>query len=279
MLAHLKRRDSVLRRGSDRLQQFWTEQPFHLRVLTGGLALYAVLLAFVGVVFAIGGQTDSLVPGFVFAFLTILVAGAALTVGRWTLTFAAVWALLNLMVQSALRMPVFIHFNSVVDFGFGMAILISVLAATAAGGMLFMDRHGGGPPPEEGTPGERKWLRRAAKGVLALIVVSGFLHVISLDSVSAEERQGAIVIEIRNDHFFPDEIVVEAGEPVTIVVENHDFGVHTFTLPQITFGVIIIGGSERLITLPPLAAGTLRYACEIPGHEDQRGTLTVRAES
>ena len=36
------------------------------------------------------------------------------------------------------------------------------------------------------------------------------------------------------------------------------------------------GRSEKLIELPSIPAGTYEYTCEVPGHEDMKGSLVVR---
>ena len=33
--------------------------------------------------------------------------------------------------------------------------------------------------------------------------------------------------------------------------------------------------SEKLVELPQILAGTYKYTCEVPGHEDMEGTLMV----
>jgi len=40
--------------------------------------------------------------------------------------------------------------------------------------------------------------------------------------------------------------------------------------------VTVLGGIEKLVTLPSSAEGTYEYVCTIPGHESITGTLVVQ---
>lgn len=179
----------------------WRSRPFHERVLGGGLAVYALLFYATGATFAAGGQPAPLGFAEVFGTVSLLLAGAALAVGGWALTAAFIWALLSSFFQSAALLPLMINVASFPDLGMGLALLASILVATAGGVLSFLQRHEEETVRQEATPRELRLLRRTAG---------------------------------------------------------------------------IVGGSEKLVTVGPLAPGEYEFACEIPGHEDQRGTLVVR---
>ena len=254
----------------------WRSRPFHERVLGGGLAVYALLFYATGAMFAAGGQPAPLGFAAVFGTVSLLLAGAALAVGGWALTAAFIWALLSSFFQSAALLPLMINVASFPDLGMGLALLASILVATAGGVLSFLQRHEEETVRQEATPRELRLLRRTAAIVVVVMVFSGALHLMSIDTVGAPERAGAIVIDIDNNEFVPNEITVAAGQPLKLLVRNGDFGVHTFTVLGVTPSTGIVGGSEKLVTIGPLAPGEYEFACEIPGHEDQRGTLVVR---
>ena len=60
-------------------------------------------------------------------------------------------------------------------------------------------------------------------------------------------------------------------------MHNGGFGVRTFTVIGLTSSTGIVGGSEKLATIESAPPGEYEFACEIQGHEAQRGTLVVRA--
>ena len=259
------------------LAALWKSRPFHVRVLVGGLAVYALLFYASGILFAAGGQPGQLGFAAVFATTSLVLAGAALAVGGWALTAAFIWAMLSSFFQSAALLPLMINVGSFPDLGVGLALLASILVATAGGVLSFLQRHEEQTVRQEATPRELRLLRRTVVVVVVVaMALSGVLHVRSLDGVSAAERAGAVLIDIDNNTFVPSEITVAAGGTLKLLVHNGDFGVHTFTVIGLTSSTGIVGGSEKLVTIESPAPGEYEFACEIPGHEDQRGTLVVR---
>ena len=255
----------------------WASRPFHVRALVGGLAVYALLFHASGILFSAGGQPGQLGLAAVFGTVSLLLAGTALLVGGWALTAAFIWAMLSSFFQSAALLPLMINIGSFPDLGIGLALLASILVATAGGVLSFLQRHEEQEVRQEATPRELRLLRRTVVVVVAVMVLSGVLHVRSLGTVSAAERAGAFVIDIDNNAFVPSELTVTTGGgPLKLLVHNGDFGVHTFTVIGLTPSTGIVGGSEKLITIDLPAPGEYEFACEIPGHEDQRGTLVVR---
>ena len=79
-----------------------------------------------------------------------------------------------------------------------------------------------------------------------------------------------------NTEFVPTELSIQAGQNAKIVVKNRDFGVHTFTIEDLDIDIMVVGGAEKLVSLAVPSAETYQYACEIEGHDDMKGTLTVQ---
>jgi plastocyanin len=107
-------------------------------------------------------------------------------------------------------------------------------------------------------------------------VVSGILTVTGRSTVSAEERVGAVVVKMKQLEFEPDQMEASTGEAPRVVVENDDPFLHTFSISDFDIDVTVKPGSEELVELPELAAGSYTYQCEVAGHEDMNGTLEVR---
>ena len=65
-------------------------------------------------------------------------------------------------------------------------------------------------------------------------------------------------------------------------MDNDDLIIHTFTVQTLDIEItkldidITVGPkSETLVELPPLEPGDYPYTCEVPGHEEMKGTLVV----
>ena len=93
------------------------------------------------------------------------------------------------------------------------------------------------------------------------MVVSGTLHLTSLESVSPDDKAAAISVDMKNSAFEPAELSVPTGKPVKFVIKNHDLTVHTFTIEELGIDVKVLPGSEELIELASPPAGTYVYSC------------------
>ena len=94
-------------------------------------------------------------------------------------------------------------------------------------------------------------------------------------SVSAAERVGAIVLLMEDTEFKPDRLIVPARQEVTLVVDNKDLVVHTWTIGDLDLSHALAGRSSKLVELPKLQPGQYEYECKVPGHEDMKGILVV----
>ena len=112
-----------------------------------------------------------------------------------------------------------------------------------------------------------------AVAVVALMLLSGSLHIAGLSSVSAVASAGAARVDIEGFDYEPAELRI--GQQVRILVKNHDLPVHTFTIEELDIAVRLVSGSEKLIELPAAAAGRYEYICTVPGHDNMKGTLFV----
>jgi uncharacterized cupredoxin-like copper-binding protein len=65
------------------------------------------------------------------------------------------------------------------------------------------------------------------------------------------------------------------GEPLKIVVRNNDSVLHTFTIDALDIDARLGPHSETLVVIEP-SAGTYGFFCQVPGHEQMAGLITIR---
>ena len=111
--------------------------------------------------------------------------------------------------------------------------------------------------------------------ILVLTVLSVILTPLGRETVSAEDGAGSSLVVMKNVRFEPDSFPATAGSALRLVVENNDLIIHTFTIETLGIDVTVSPKSETLAELSPQAAGEYEYTCEVPGHEEMKGTLVV----
>ncbi len=261
---------------SDSSQGFWRNKPFYVRLNAGGLLAFALVIAVTGVILELGGQSGSMVFVAVLAVPTVVIALLALRIGRWALTLAAIWAVLMFLAGLLFLRPAVSHINSFWDFAPAVAAIVARLAASVGGVGAFVLRRRG-TLRQTATVVEFRLLVAATMGVVVLVLLSGVLHLESLESVSADAKAGAIAVGMKDTQFDPTKLTVRAGQPVTLFVKNDDLIVHTFTVHELGINEVVIGGGEKLIAIAASDPGNYEFVCEIPGHEAMKGTLVVEA--
>ena len=260
----------------DSSRGLWRGQPFYVRLNAGGLLVFALIFLVVGVVFEFGGQPGSIVFTVVLAAPTVVIALLALRIGGWALTLAAIWALLIFLPGLLFEGPRLYQINSFWDFAPAVATTVPRFAASV-GGVVSLFQRRRGTVRQTATIAERRSLVGATAIVVVLVLLSGVLHVTSIETVSVDAKAGAIAVGMKDTQFVPTQLTVQAGQPVTLVVKNDDLGVHTFTVRELGINEVVIGGSEKLIAIATSDPGNYEFVCEIPGHEAMKGTLVVQA--
>ena len=133
-------------------------------------------------------------------------------------------------------------------------------------------------------PGPRATATAVDRGVLGglvvvlfvLVVASGITSIVGRTSVDAAERAGAFaVVEMNDTTFQPDRLEIPHDQAVRLVIENNDLVIHTFTIKDLNVEYAMGGRSEKLADIPAAAPGTYEFTCQVPGHEDMKGTLVV----
>ena len=274
----------------------WNGLPFYTHVTIAGLLIFALMLTVLSVLnLASGGLgVGEMVEGMVFYALA-MIPTLVFVVLAWktpSLTLpAAFWAMLMLLLIAPVIAVALGTFNSFFDTGLMVPVIVALIVAGVAGVVGFL-QHRRGRARQGSTAGER-WVLRATTVVVAgLMIVSGTLHLTSLESVSAAEKSAAISIDMKHSAFTPAQLTIPAGKPAKLVIKNGDLTVHTFTIEELGIDVKVLPGSEELVELSSPPAGTYVYLCtagmvfSLPLHKPElesdpsvpndTGTLVVR---
>ncbi len=243
----------------------WKGLPFYTRVTIAGLVGIALVYTALGVLALIGGgvsEAEDAVQGIVF-YLLFMIPTVVVIILAWrsNLTIvAAIWAALVLFITGPTIPNALGAFNSFFDAGLLIPGTVSLIVACVAGiaGLIQQRR---GAASEGSTAGARLALSAIVAAVAGLMVVSGILHLIGLESVSADEKAGTISVDIENSVFKPAQLTVPSGKAARFFIRNRDLTVHTFTIDELGIDVKVLPGSEALVELPAPAAGVYVYEC------------------
>ena len=250
-------------------------KPFYTRLALLGIAMYLaieVILLVVTLLFL--PRSDLWYP--------LLVGGLALAGGAviyfwhpWGLIVGVVGGLIGIMfsldsIGTNLSSP-----DSFFDFAYRPVIwgggTVLLLAGSTAGLVQHFRRRtsSAGPVP----------VVRAAQGLVGLVMVislfSAVLTVASVDRVSADARAGATVVTISGWKFSKDALTIPGNGSTSLVIENKDAVVHSFTLDGLEMDKRLGPFEEARVVFDSPPPGRYKYRCRIPGHGSMRGTLMV----
>jgi uncharacterized cupredoxin-like copper-binding protein len=240
-----------------------------------GFGLYLL----VAVLFVVGGLANGEPGVLIFALIASLPAILAvvfiLRFGNWAYIFGAVISIIGLLFFLP-SLPVgiaspdsFIDFvSSVVGIG---GLIISLVGSAVA---FFQGRSG--RAAQTGAPTVVMALKGIIGAFVVLAAVSGVLTITGMESVSAEDKQGATIVTADKTEWDVEEITGPAAS-LKVVVKNADPILHTFKVPDLDLEERVTPGSEVLIRFEGQPAGTYEFVCGISGHEgSMKGTLTLR---
>ena len=242
----------------------WRGLPFYTRVTISGLLVVALIITSLGILSMVSGGVEiDTIQGIVF-YALFMIPTIGVVVLAWRkpdLTlFAGIWAMLVLLIIAPSIPNALSTFNSFFDTGLLIPVVVSLIVVGVAGILAFL-HHRRGTTRDVSTIGERLVLLGTTSMVVGLMILSGTLHLTSLESVSANEREGAIMVEIENSTFKPAQLTVPAGKSAKFIIKNRDLTVHTFTIKELGIDVKVLPGSEELIELSSPPVGTYVYLC------------------
>ncbi len=206
------------------------------------------------------------------AVLVVVLAAAAYVVSR----FKSVWAVLIglLVALGAASTIFFIAFGvfqpfSPLEFVTGLLLLAGFLFALIGGvGALIRRRSEGSPKG-----GKVRLGALALIGVGAVVSIVGFLF--TRTTVDAAAASGAVVVDMTDFVFDPEETTVSAGEQ--LLLTNSDAFAHDFTLTEYDLYTYFGPGSDALVDISGLPPGTYEYFCSLHTFDGEGmiGTLVV----
>ena len=241
----------------------WKGLPFYTRVTIAGLLVFVLILTGLSTLAMVSVGGEDAVQGIVFYALamipTVVVIVLAWRRPGMTLV-AAIWAMLVLLITAPVIAKTVGTFNSFFDTGLLIPVIVSLIVVGVAGIVGFL-QHRRGATRDVSSAGKRWVLWATTAMVVGLMVVSGTLHLTSLESVSPDEKAAAIVVEMKNSAFKPVQLTVPAGKPAKFVIKNRDLTVHTFTIKELGIDVKVLPGSEELIEVSSLPEGTYVFLC------------------
>lgn len=82
-----------------------------------------------------------------------------------------------------------------------------------------------------------------------------------------------LTVTAKDTEFTPEELA--APTDVSIFIENKDLTAHTFTVDELGIDEAIPGGGSARAEVEEAEPGSYEFTCEVPGHEQMKGTLTV----
>ncbi len=153
------------------------------------------------------------------------------------------------------------HPESFLNFAvFGVTALVFALVGIVAGIAVLMSRADTTAPR----------FAYSAIGVIVLAVVVSGIATLSFESDDA--AAGDIEIVAEEAEFSPTSI--SGSGTVGVFVDNKDPIRHTFTIEALDIDLNLPGGTSRRVDITA-EPGTYEFLCEVPGHDDMKGTLTI----
>ncbi len=214
----------------------WKRLPFYTRVSIVGLLVYAVLFSALGVLLWALGDPFLVVFASIFVAPTLIVVALAWRFGKWAVLGAGIWATANVLLHAFNIVSALSHVDSFFDFGIALPITLSLIVAAVAGYVAFV-QHGKGGARVSAQPGERAALAALVVVTVALMSVSGVMHLAGRESVSSADMAGATLVNMKNTEFVPVSLQVASGDDGRFVVKNGDLGVHTLTIDELGIDV------------------------------------------
>ena len=259
----------------DRTRGSRVRAPFYTRVAAASTLVFAASLLVAGAAPAVRGNFAPLAFTAPFAIVSLALAGLAWKRGRWAALLLAAWAAVNLVFH----FPILLHALGWLDSFFDFGVVVPVFAGLAVAGVsatVSFVQQRRDVARTESTARERWAWGAVAALVVALMAASGVAHLVGIESVGADERAGAVRLEMKGTRFEPVDLRAEAGQPVRLAIKNRDLIAHRFVVEPLGVDVGLIPGAERIVELPAMDTGTYIYICTVDGHEQMTGFILVR---
>jgi plastocyanin len=122
-------------------------------------------------------------------------------------------------------------------------------------------------------------VRSTACGVVVALLVAACSTASSSLGPPPTAPPGGAVIVAHDLAFDPTRVEARAGAAFNLLFDNRDGAPHNVTILDANGGSTFVGETfggpaARLYAIPPLAAGTYRFRCDV--HSDMTGTLVAK---
>ena len=127
-------------------------------------------------------------------------------------------------------------------------------------------------------PRSREVVVKAIQFRTTLIILTALLVVgLAACSGGGTPAPRTIKLEALDIEWSETALSAQAGQPITVVVENKGVLDHNFVIEELGIEVHLQPGDKEEVTFVVDEAGTYQYLCTIPGHLDagMLGTLTI----
>ena len=93
----------------------------------------------------------------------------------------------------------------------------------------------------------------------------------------AEPQTSRVTLNLQEMGFSQSELAVQAGQPVTLHLNNKDGYAHAFDLDEFNIHIQLAAEETAEITFTPTSSGTFTFYCSSPGHQaaGMEGSLVV----
>jgi plastocyanin len=212
------------------------------------------------------------------AFIAVL-CGVAVVFGVVAWRVKAAWGVvpalvggLLVLVQYAFFPHQFVLFDSALDFASAIVSASGAAAAVVFGTAHLVSQRRHTSPVASG--GIVRAYATAIGVVFAMAIASGVVDVVNPPAtVSAAERDGAVIVRYKDFETKDTHIEAEAGKPIRIVVDNQDRIFHDFKVKDTNVKVDLGPKDEKLVVFT-LTAGDYEYICTL--HTEMKGEIIVK---
>lgn len=245
-----------------------------------GLAIYFAAALIILVAILVLSPSDVIFPIFLIV-PGVIAAGALRYIRRWGLLIAALLSAFGIFAFLADAGLVLTSPEAFFDFMLTLCVLCG-LGITFVASLVGFIQYFRGSVSDETSPSITWALRGVAAAVAVASLVSLVLTVMNAtQSVSAQDRQGALELTAKDNEWSVDMLEATGGQPIRLLIKNDDPILHTFTIEEGSRGVDVderLGAwSEQVVELGALEPGVYGFICRVEGHEeDMTGVLTVR---
>ena len=247
-----------------------------------GLALLALAPL---TMFAAGMATGTpLAEGVPFLVIGVVVGAGAWAAGRFGTSARVVGVLLTVLAVLAGFWLAFglVAVGSPADFVPGVLFLLGVVLSLTGGVQSIVGRRGA--RVVEPTPGEGRARLVALAVVLLAVVVSVTVNLTGRQTVDAAVAARAAPVTMDAMAFASPQVVVTGGAGAELLVSNRDAFLHDLAIPGEDLAVTVTPGSQALLDVSGLAAGTYTFSCTLhsdtadpdPSSAGMAGTLVVQ---